>query len=384
MSNTYCPLAWIGRNILPTSIQPCCEWYGIGDPVDSAENIGHSPVFLNAREKMSKGEKVAGCKQCYLAEESGIKSRRLQALEQYGVVDTVESRVLDVSFDNICNLKCRGCASSSSHLWFSDEKEIYSHTIFGSKYVENNTNIDISGLEYVGVSGGEPFLSKKFNSFAEKLLSTQTAKNICLTINTNATVKPSPAVYDLILTCKNLSLQFSIDGIGHLNSYFRSGATFEECEKNLNFFRNLKTLRQEKSTSLVIHTTVSLYNVNLLKDMEDYFQTNYPEYALTHRNLYWPPQLSIRNLPQPYKEILIPIVENFGDNYKDVLYELILNEQDYFNHFLNFHDKLDLLRKESLKDSNPLLSEFIKNYPRELIDSKIFFIEQMDKLKCGT
>jgi hypothetical protein len=118
--------------------------------------------------------------------------------------------------------------------------------------------------------------------------------------------------------------------------------------------------------------------------MEDYFQTNYPEYALTHRNLYWPPQLSIRNLPQPYKEILIPIVENFGDNYKDVLYELILNEQDYFNHFLNFHDKLDLLRKESLKDSNPLLSEFIKNYPRELIDSKIFFIEQMDKLKCGT
>jgi organic radical activating enzyme len=384
MSNTYCPLAWIGRNILPTSIQPCCDWYGIGDPVDSPEDLGYSPVFLNAREKMSKGEKVAGCKQCYMTEDSGIKSRRLYALEQYGIVDTVESRVLDVSFDNICNLKCRGCASSSSHLWFSDEKEIYGTTFFGSKYVENNIKIDISGLEYINIAGGEPFLSKKFDMFAENLISSQLEKNISITINTNGTVKPSPPVYDLILNCKHLDLQVSIDGIGHLNSYFRSGATFEECEKNLNFFRNLKSLRQEKSTKLSIHTTVSLYNVNLLKDMEDYFQTNYSEYTLSHRNLYWPNQLSIRHLPQNYKEILIPIVKNFGETYKDVLYELTVNDNDYFNHFLNFHDKLDLLRKENLENSNPLLSEFIKNYPRKLIDSKVFFIDQMDKLKCGT
>lgn len=384
MSDTYCPLAWVGRNILPTSIQPCCQWHGIGDPVDSSTEIGHSPLFLNAREKMIKGEKVAGCRQCYREEDSGVKSRRLIELEKYGVVDVVESKVLDVSFDNICNLKCRGCASGASHLWFADEKEIYGDTFFDSKYIENNINIDFSGLEVIAVSGGEPFLSKKFDSFSKQLLLTQKAKDISLTINTNATVKPTPAVYDLILQCKSLSLQFSIDGIGHLNSYFRSGSKFEDCESNLNFFRNLKTLRQEKSTSLVIHTTVSLYNVNLLKDMEDYFQINYPEYTLTHRNVYWPPQLSIRNLPQKYKEILIPIVENFGDDYKDVLYELTLNEQDYFNHFLNFHDKLDLLRQESLKDSNPLLSEFIKTYPRELIDSKMFFIEQMEALKCGT
>lgn len=384
MSDTYCPLAWIGRNVLPTGIQPCCEWHGIGDPVDSLADIGYSPLFLTTREKMIKGEKVGGCRQCYRAEAAGVKSRRLQALERYGVVDVVESKVLDVSFDNICNLKCRGCASPSSHLWHADEEAIYGNAFFNSKYIENDINIDFSGLEVIAVSGGEPFLSKKFDSFAKQLLLTQKAKDISLTINTNATVKPSPAVYDLILQCKSLSLQFSIDGIGHLNSYFRSGSKFEDCENNLNFFRNLKTLRLEKTTSLGIHTTVSLYNVNLLKDMEDYFQINYPEYTLTHRNLFWPPQLSLRNLPQDYKETLISIVENFGDSYKDVLYELTLNDQDYFNHFLNFHDKLDVLRQESLKDSNPLLSEFIKNYPRKLIDSKMFFIEQMEALKCGT
>jgi pyruvate-formate lyase-activating enzyme len=384
MTDTYCPLAWLGRDIAPTSIQPCCLWHGIGDPLDSGHDAGHSPVFVNTREKMLKGQKVNGCKQCYMTEEVGNKSRRQYAIEQYGFVNTVESKVLDISFDNLCNLKCRGCVSGNSHLWYSDEQEIYGQTLFTSKYVENNLKIDIENLEYIAISGGEPFLSKKFNLFAEDILSQNAEKNIFITVNTNGTTRPSSSVYNLLLNCKKLDLQVSIDGLGHLNSYFRSGADFKDCLDNISFYENLKKLRKEKETTLTIHTTVSIYNVNFLKEIEDYFKINYPEYCFNHRNLYWPAQLSIKHLPKDYKQLLIPIVEKFGESYKDVLFDLTTNDENYFDHFLNFHNTLDLLRNESLENSNPLLSEYIKNYLPTIKDSKTFFINQMNTLQCGT
>lgn len=376
---TYCPLPWIGRNILPSSIQPCCVWHGIGDPLDNAEPLGYSPTFQNARKLMLKGEKVKGCKQCYVDEESGIKSKRLQELERFGIVDKIENKILDISFDNVCNLKCRGCTSGNSHLWIDDEKVIYGQTFFNSKYLENNLEIDLSTVKFIGVSGGEPFLSKKFDAFAEKLIYDDLEIDIC----TNGTIKPSNTIYKLLLNCKSLYLQVSIDGIGHLNSYFRSRSNFKDCENNLNFFRNLLKLRQNRKTCLTIHTTVSIYNVNLVKEIERYISLTYPEYYFTHRNLYYPPQLSIRHLPQDYKKILIPIVENFGESYKDIVYELTSTHENYFDHFLNFHNELDKLRNESLQESNPLLSEFISRYPKKIIDSKVFFIEQMNKIKCG-
>jgi organic radical activating enzyme len=383
MTETYCPLAWIGRNILPISIQPCCLWHGVGDDISSEEPLGHSPTFVKTRELMTNGQKVNGCKQCYMTEESGNTSRRQQAIQQYGVVTTVESKVLDISFDNLCNLKCRGCATPNSHLWYHDELEIYDQTFFNLKYAENNLKIDIENLDYIGISGGEPFLSKKFDDFANNFIKNKHCENINISINTNGTVLPSDSVYKLILECKSLDLQISIDGIGHLNSYFRSGSNFEDCIKTLNFFRDLKKIRNNKLTKMSIHTTVSVYNVNLLKEIEKYFNTNFSEFDLSHRLLQWPPQLAIRYLPVEYKNILIPIVEQFGDSYADVLYDLKINEVNHFDHFLNFHDKLDNLRSESLKDSNPLLSSYIKNYKRSESNSKIFFIKQMNEIKCG-
>jgi hypothetical protein len=30
MTNTYCPLPWIGLNVSPGEITPCCTWLGAG------------------------------------------------------------------------------------------------------------------------------------------------------------------------------------------------------------------------------------------------------------------------------------------------------------------------------------------------------------------
>jgi sulfatase maturation enzyme AslB (radical SAM superfamily) len=328
---------------------------------------------------MLAGKTISGCQQCYSAEKVGAKSRRQEAIEQFGIVDKIATKILDVDFDNICNLKCRGCCSASSHLWFNDEKELYGKTMIDKKYIELELDIDTSKLEQVRVSGGEPFLSKNFEKFSGNLLKNN-IENLQLVIDTNGTVMPPPNVYQCMIEAKKLNLNISIDGIGHLNEYFRSGAEFDLCLKTINEMRNLKKIRKDKPTHLNIQTTVSIYNINILEEIKNYFDKNFPEYTQSHRLLYWPEQLCIKNLPTDYKDMVTPFVEKLGKEYQDVLNALNLDGENYFEHFLNYHNALDQLRSESLKDSNVLLSDYISKY-KPNHDSKVFFLKQLNLLK---
>ena len=97
--------------------------------------------------------------------------------------------------------------------------------------------------------------------------------------------------------------------------------------------------------------------------------------------LYWPAQLCIRNMPEDLKSIIKPFVESLGEKYIDVINELNTPGPDLFNHFLNFHNTLDSLRHESLEHINPMLYEYIKKYSKLLINSRTFFLEQMEVIK---
>lgn len=382
MTDTYCPLPWIGLNLIPGSITPCCAWVGAGKNFEELENTNQdnlSKVFEDIRTDMLAGKTVPGCQQCYSAERVGAKSSRQEAIEKYGIVDKIATKILDVDFDNICNLKCRGCASGSSHLWFNDEKELYGRTLIDKKFIELGLDIDASNLEMISISGGEPFLSKKFEKFSENLLKNN-IKNLQLIIVTNGTVKPPPNVYQCMVEARELNLNISIDGIGHLNEYFRSGAKFDLCVNTIRELRNLKEIRKEKPTRLNIHTTVSIYNVNLLEEIKNYFDEHFPEYTQSHRLLYWPEQLCIKNMPLDYKDAVRPFVEKLGKEYQDVLNELNLNGENYFEHFLNYHNSLDQLRSESLKNSNVLLSEYISKHTATC-NSKVFFLKQLNLLE---
>ena len=63
------------------------------------------------------------------------------------------------------------------------------------------------------------------------------------------------------------------------------------------------------------------------------------------------------------------------------MFELNAEGKDLFDHFLNFHNKLDEIRKEDLKDSNNMLSTYIKNYKTKEVDSQVFFRQQLDYLR---
>jgi sulfatase maturation enzyme AslB (radical SAM superfamily) len=373
-SATYCPAPWISLNLIPGEIRPCCQWHGGCNPDTN---------FTDIKNNLLAGNILPGCIQCHSHEKVGTVSRRQQLIEKYGVVTDSLIKILDISFDNICNLKCRGCTSFNSHLWYNDEQEMYGETFVNNKYLElsPDLDIDIANLEDINISGGEPFLSKKFDQFADRLLKEKDLDTLSLTINTNGTVKPSPIVYELMLKVETLNISVSIDGLAELNHYFRHGADFNKCIAMLELFKKLKLERQEKVTNMQIHTTVSIYNVNLLDSIDSFFQTTYPEFYNSHRLLYWPTSMSIRNIPQDLKEKLKPIVEAYGERYEDVKNELNSQGTDMFDEFINVHNTLDILRKESLKTANPFLFDYISRYKNNTQSgNRILLLKQMIEL----
>jgi len=376
MTNTYCPLPWVALNVMPDIISPCCLWKGKCVSATGVESVLETPssdIFKTIRQDMLDGKSVAGCEQCYETERTGVKSTRLESIEQYGVVTELKLTELDISFDNICNLKCRGCASTSSHLWMSDEEAIYGKTFVKNKYVEHKFDIDCSNLTQINISGGEPFMSKNVERFLSKLVDDNIIQNIHLVISTNGSVMPSQRVLDAMSHVKQLRLTVSIDGISELHNYFRSGQVFDTILENIETLNNLLGSK----CLIFINSTVNIYNVTQMKEIENFFALKYPYITMQHRLLLWPDVLAVQNMPTKLKDLVRPIVENFGPKYNDILEAVNTPGKDVYGHFLNFHNTLDARRGETLP--NVLLADYIANNPVSL-DSTIFFKEQMKNL----
>lgn len=376
MTDRYCPLPWISVHSWCGDVTPCCQWEDKGVIAENTEAAIHSDLFKDIRKSMLENKELKGCTQCYQEEAAGKQSRRTEALKQYGRPTTVQLKLMDIGFDNVCNLKCRGCQGAASHLWYDDEIKMYGESLHPTKYWSYLADADFNNLEYIHIAGGEPLLSKNFEEFSKKLLKSDNLNSITLSCVTNGTVLPKKSILELFQKVGTLKIDISIDALGKLNNYFRSGSNFTSLLKNLNYY---KEFRSRQNLELSIHMTVSVYNVNKIPETYEYFNLYYPEFKLTHRVLHWPEQLSIKNLPQDYKEKLIPMFRD--EKFKDILIELETEGKNLFNHFLNFHSKLDNIRNENLNDSNPMLSEYIKNYKVTETNSQVFFRQQLDYLR---
>ena len=367
-SKTYCPLAWVGLNILPNMKAPCCFWA-------HDNNQGFKDIdFDKVRTGMLEGKEIPNCVQCYEDEKLNRTSRRLESISRFGYTDVVELKILDISFDNLCNLKCRGCASTNSHLLYSEEISIYGKSISNQKYMVSKLDgIDFNLLEEINVSGGEPFLSQEANNFFKnkKFLNLKH-----LGVVTNATVIPQDGWSNILNDVDKLSITLSIDGVGKINDYFRSGSDFDKIVNILDYWQQKIYSRKNKTTNIIINTTVNIYNVNMLNEIDEFFKNHYPEFMLTKRELMWPNQLSIKNIPLDLKDRARPYLEK----YPEIIKFMDSEGKNLFDHFINYHNILNDLRKENLKNSNPWLYEYIQQHKSSTDNSREFFVSQIEGL----
>jgi organic radical activating enzyme len=375
-SKTYCPYPFIGVSLQPNRITlPCGQYMDVSHfkenvPINDARNNSH---MQEMRFKMLNNQINAGC-QCPAEENVGIKSMRQHALDRFGYHPFGKIKTAEIFFDNVCNLKCRMCASPYSHLWFDEEQELYGTTISSTKYLKNDLykELDVNELEEVKIYGGEPLRSLEAEDFFKKLIDADVVENISIEMSTNATTLPKTYTLEVFKKCKELKVNLSVDGYKELNEFIRSGSKWEDILTTFKFFEELISERGNKKTLIIVHSAISVYNINLMYVLDNFIINNYPNFVKTYQMVQFPVVLNVQNFPDDYKSL----IRNVSQDIQRYLKEPGTN---YFNHFLNFHEKLNAIRKEDLKECNPFLHNYILRFPHR-IDSKVFFINQISKL----
>ena len=309
---TFCAIPFVSMVVnTDATIQPCCimarnthrlkdsngRLLTINDKLSDAWNSNEMKFI---RSEMVSGNKLTGCKMCYLQESSGRVSNRQYANSEWSnklgdkhMFDLVDKAVLtggeldyslaylDLRLGNLCNLKCRMCSPFNSsqiakeHVELEKKDDAYKVVwakTFGrfdpritevQSWFERDFLWDqiidlIPSLKKVYMTGGEPTLIQNNFKFMDECIR-KGRKDIVLFFNTNCT-NVNKKFTSLIGQFGRVNINASVDGIGPINDYIRSPSHWDQISANV------ETLAQMPNVHLGLTPTVQVYNVFNLVD----------------------------------------------------------------------------------------------------------------------
>jgi MoaA/NifB/PqqE/SkfB family radical SAM enzyme len=201
------------------------------------------------------------CRQCDEEESSGRTSlrRRIELATQQCSEGLV---YVDVSFSNLCNLRCRMCSSQFSTSWADVDLKLNrsSHPV---------AEISSSEIRWIAreaknykIAGGEPFLYHRHNEFLRALSQREDCHEINLIYITNGTMLPDKEVVDLWGQFSQVIMTLSIDGAEVMNSYIRSKSNRYSLKDNISRFKVISNVARLRT-----HSVVMAYNLHKLGDL---------------------------------------------------------------------------------------------------------------------
>lgn len=322
-------------------------------PVDEiAKDPGaiHNTSYKKAQRKlMLEGSRPAECDYCWKVEDSGhvisdriIKSYnnwssdRLQEVLEAGSTGTITPSYLEVSFSNVCNLKCSYCAPHISSKWMEEIKE----------YGPYPTSMKFNNLEHIQMSNKIPILEREYNPYfdafwkwwpevyeklhtfritgGEPLLTKHTFKvldyiiehpnnNLELSINTNLCI-PDNLLHKFIeklkiIQSKNAVKEFTLftscEAHGKSAEYIRFGLDYQQWIKNCEIF-----MESIENPKIVVMATYNLLSVTTFqKFLEDILSLN--KKFSTSKNHGHPVGVSIPFLNNPPHQVVGILTPDF-------------------------------------------------------------------------
>lgn len=293
----------------------------------------NSEYQCQARLKKLQGTQDPLCKMCYLEEDTGSSSKRHKELhksristvdfydsyqrspdrhwfdfseENQGRTNYPQPISYHISMGNECNLACKTCVPSAS-------SRVASEWTIDGKYdgpIRMNWTLDdaawqrttdyicqTSGLKFVHLIGGEPFLNPRFEDLIDKLIAHGNT-DIYLGFTTNGTMF-SPSLMEKLDRFRHVDVGVSIETADRLNSYIRKHShtqsvldNIERYSKYISESHVYLTVRPVPS-ALSVHTLDDLYRWCLDRELD--VMTNILAYPL---------YLRIQNLPRDIKDRL--------------------------------------------------------------------------------
>lgn len=261
----------------------------------------NTPEKINDREQMLQGQwPVNGCDYCRNIEQANGQSDRITNLDFPGIHAPVEltrdptathvtPRILEIYFDNVCNLKCLYCGPHFSSLWDAENKKFGNFSKNGltisadfvkNPNLENNKQklfqwIQTHGhnLTVLNILGGEPLYQQELNQCIE-LFEQYPAPELKLQIFTNLFCKIDhlkrtvERVRQLVDSNKirEFEITASLDCWGAEQEYVRFPLNLQQWEQNFDY------LLEQDFINLIVSSTVTPLTVKTLPDLLEKIQ----------------------------------------------------------------------------------------------------------------
>jgi len=240
--------------------------------------------FSRIREQMLKGELIEkNCSSCYNYEKKGVPWIRYhETLEwvtrmKYRSIKDLEKISHPIYYEirssNKCNIKCRTCEPSFSHLIekeYNDSKdEQFKSLALGKRWSEMTdfNTINFDHLEKLYVAGGEPTILPEFYNFLKECIDKKKT-DFDFRINTNA-VKISDKLFQLFKNFKNLGFSCSIDGTPRVTEYIRWGTNSKKQIENIHRLH-------EQGHQIHFISVCSIYNITDIGKLYQFYEKEFP------------------------------------------------------------------------------------------------------------
>ena len=348
----------------------CCRSNTPVTQLKKLENFQTDPHYQAIRNQMISGKLVPEhCSACYRTEQLGITSARQQETVEWANrlnltsiedLQTIKNPAYyEVRPSNICNLQCRMCNPSSSHLIAKEYKRINLISKFVDREFSDFSFINFENLCKLYVAGGEPTAMPKFYEFVDSCIINDKT-DFEFVVNTNAT-KINSRFRKQLQRFSNMQFIISIDGVDRINHYIRWPSNWKTIIENVKYLASRHVVS--------FNVTVSIYNITNLYLLLEFFDKEFPG-KLVHCQLATSDNdmLSALNFPGLTVDQLVPI-RNLRCYKNDPLLasviEGIISHYEQTNNvdieklrnIFNFNDKLDQSRNIKLIDYIPELEQ---------------------------
>ena len=381
---------------------PCCSY---SEEKKHLSNIHHSEFFHSKwmddlRAAMWEDTVPDGCKSCIAGEEAGGFSNRgysIYRANQMGFDYTQGHKLLgqELNISNLCNLRCRMCDSNRSSKWIAED--LLYETDVTSTHFRTTAKLQKSGwslsseeaktIKFLTFLGGEPMLhqSQIIDSLKE-VKKHNRLHDISVNINSNMVTSVDDQLVELLIDCKLVNFNASIDAYGLLNDYIRSDSVWDNLLENMLKLDSLAG--QHGNVRWQTINTVTVINCNKMNELYEWLDNTFkhagqPSPAILAVEPWY---LAVNNLPQDVKDnVLQKLIETkeqsivkfrqhtknpnkkyWGQHY-DALCNYVSGDpahmpvvDDWREDFWKFTNFLDQSRGTKFSDVNPEMAEWLK------------------------
>jgi len=302
-----CSLPWIGVFINPNgSVKNCAiSTVALGNlHTESLEKILTGPTNISIKQDMLDNIKHPRCGACYRCEDNSQsytkKSSNRSWYKEYGIKnvelstydspENFEPRVLDLRWNNTCNLACVYCGPDLSSKWAGELNNHY-HVIEDAALAESKQYIfsNLKKITHVYLAGGEPLLIKE----NLELLSLLYEQNPMVDIRVNTNLfQIDNAIFKKLILFKNVKWTVSVDAVGHEFEYIRYPGKWEK------FYSNLMYLKSQNFDINFNMVWCALNAESIFDCVQKLQNSGFHENAFIIQCLEDPLALNIKNLPR--------------------------------------------------------------------------------------